>query len=154
MASKNPLYFLTHEGNPDIFSGYGIPVLDGEKSSLLGMLMVDRSSTCPEEYLHDLAATFGGVLIGQMTKNGDRGILTEMVIEEPVSLGLLKDGFFDPIAEGIGGYLLTCLKDRYLPKPKLKLHWSSEERLWVSELVLGGVPQRECEVKSYAGDVV
>jgi len=154
MASKNPLYFLTHEGNPDIFSGYGIPVLDGKKSPLLGMLMVDRPSTCPDEYLQDLTARFGGVLIGKMTKNGDRGILTEMIIEEPMSLGLLKDGLCDPIAEGIGGYLLTCLKDRYLPKPKLRLHWSSEERLWVSELGLGGVPQREREVPNYAGNVV
>lgn len=137
MTSNNPLYFLTHEGRPKTFSGYGIPIIDHEKSPLLGMLMVDRPARCPEDYLRRLSDTFGGVLIGPMVKNGDRGILTEMRIEDPFSLSLLiEDEFYDPVAEGIKNVLLATMKDRYLPKPKLKLHWLRDYRLWVSEFDL------------------
>jgi hypothetical protein len=54
----NPLYFLTYERNPRIFSGYGIPLRNGEKSPLMGMLMVDRPNKCSENYISDLGKTF------------------------------------------------------------------------------------------------
>jgi hypothetical protein len=57
--TQKPLYFLTHESNPGIFSGYGIPLRNGEKSPLIGMLMIDRPSKCPENYISDLRKTFG-----------------------------------------------------------------------------------------------
>ena len=62
--SNKPLYFLTHEVNPGVFSGYGIPLKEGEKSPLVGMLMVDRPNRCPEEYLQCLRDTFGEVMLG------------------------------------------------------------------------------------------
>lgn len=57
--SHKPLYFLTHEERPHIFSGYGIPIQDGEKSPLVGILMVDRPTRCPESYIRDLKENFG-----------------------------------------------------------------------------------------------
>jgi len=51
IQSHKPLYFLTHEGHPSMLSGYGIPLKEGEKSPLVGMVMVDRPERCPEEYL-------------------------------------------------------------------------------------------------------
>ena len=54
-----PLYFLTYENNPGIFSGYGIPILEGEKPPVIGMLMVDRPNRCPDNYISDLRKTFG-----------------------------------------------------------------------------------------------
>jgi hypothetical protein len=51
-------YFLTHENNPNMFSGYGIPLNEG-KSPLMGMLMIDRPNRCPENYVSDLRKAFG-----------------------------------------------------------------------------------------------
>ena len=88
-----PLYFLTHAGNPRIFSGYGIPLKDNQKSPLSGMLMIDRPSRCPERYIQELKETFDEVIIGPMTMNGDRGLFTQMRIEDPYSLDLVKNDF-------------------------------------------------------------
>ena len=41
LMPHKPFYFLTHEGRPHIFSGYRIPILEGKKSQLIGMLMVE-----------------------------------------------------------------------------------------------------------------
>ena len=60
-----PLYFLTHEDNPSMFSGYGIPISKG-KSPLAGILMIDRPSRCPESYIQKLKETFDEVIIGPM----------------------------------------------------------------------------------------
>ena len=53
-----------------MFSGYGIPLKEGTKSPLIGMIMIDRPSRCPEEYIQELKKTFGEVIIGPMTLNG------------------------------------------------------------------------------------
>ena len=91
MLHKKPLCFLTHEGRPQIFSGYGVPLKDMQKSSLVGMLMVDRPARCPDNYLQDLKEAFGEVIIGPMTPRGDRGLFTNMRIYDLASLELVRD---------------------------------------------------------------
>jgi hypothetical protein len=133
-----PLYFLTHEGNPSMFSGYGIPLkplnegdksrLPGEwsKSPLVGMLMVDRPERCPEEYLQGLRDTFGEVMLGPITTNGDRGIFTQMRIEDPLSLSLVREDLYCRESELISVALELGLKEGHLPGPRLRLSWSPE----------------------------
>jgi len=54
-----PLYFLTHEGNRGVFSGYGIPLSEGTKSPLIGMLLLNRPEKWLFEYLDRIHETFG-----------------------------------------------------------------------------------------------
>ncbi len=83
-----PLYFLTHDGNPAMFSAYGIPLRDGDKSPLLGMLLAERGHPSTEEYIQNLKSAFEDVQVGPMTSKGDRGVYAQMRIDDPVSLGL------------------------------------------------------------------
>jgi len=62
-----PLYFLNHESNLDMFSGYGIPLNKG-KSPLVGMLMIDRPAKCPENYIQNLKETFRARIIEQLER--------------------------------------------------------------------------------------
>jgi hypothetical protein len=71
--SDKPLYFPTQEGNPKLFSGYGIPLKEGTKSPLVGMLLLDRPTKCPPEYLDRVRNTFGDYQIRLMTSKGERG---------------------------------------------------------------------------------
>ena len=71
MPSEKPLYFLIHKDNPQMFSGYGVPISES-KYPLVGMLMVDRPARCPDNYLQDLKEAFGEVIIGPMTLKGDK----------------------------------------------------------------------------------
>jgi hypothetical protein len=89
MSSK-PLYFLTHEGNPRMFSGYGIPIEEGTKSPLIGMMLLDRPAKCAPEYLDSIHETFGDYQIGPMTTKGDRELYTHMRIDDPLSVELLR----------------------------------------------------------------
>ena len=82
-----------------MFSCYGIPLEAGQKSRLVGMLMIDRSSRCPENYIGDLRRTFGEAIIGPITLNGDRGLFTQMRIEGPYSLNLVTDNLYGPNME-------------------------------------------------------
>jgi len=127
------LYFLTHEGKSHIFSGYGIPLKYGEKSPLIGMLMVDRPVRCPEEYLQKLRDTFGELFISPMTHSGERGVFAQMRIEDPFSLDLLQDVIYGPKTEHIAQALELSLRAGYSPKPRLKLRWSRDHMLWLSE---------------------
>jgi len=92
------LYFLTHEERPEMFSGYGIPLNEGDKSSLVGMLMVDRPERVAPEYLDRIYNTFGEFQLGPMTSNGDRGLYTRMRIDDPISLELVRDGLYNSVA--------------------------------------------------------
>jgi hypothetical protein len=130
--SHKPLYFLTHEGNPRVFSGYGIPLKEGIKSPLVGMLMVDRPSPCPPAYIRELEDTFGEVFIGPMTSNYDRGVYARMGIEDPLSLGLLRDDVQGEMVEYIRGALETAVRLGRLPNPRLRVEWSRERGLWIS----------------------
>jgi hypothetical protein len=134
--SHKPLYFLTHEGNPGIFSGYGIPLKEGEKSPLVGMLMIDRPVKCPPEYLDRLNETFGDIEVAPMTSKGDRGIYTQMRIEDPLSLSLLRDDLYNSVAGSIADILNRSVGLGFMPKPRLKVRWSGEQQLWVSEFDL------------------
>jgi hypothetical protein len=128
-----PLYFLTHEDNPCMFLGYGIPI-SREKSHLAGMLMIDRPSRCPESYLQKLKEAFDEAIIGPMTMNGDRGLFTQMRIEDPYSLDLVKNDLPGPNMEETRCVLDLALKGGLTPKTKLKLRWSTNSHIWVSEL--------------------
>ena len=132
-----PLYFLTHEGNPGIFSGYGIPLSEG-KSPLVGMLMIDRPERCPPEYLDSLHETFGDIEVAPMTSKGDRGIYTQMRIEDPLSLSLLRDDIYNSVADAIADILDRSVRMGFMAKPRLKVRWSSEHQAWVSEFDFGG----------------
>jgi hypothetical protein len=132
MSSK-PLYFLTHEGNPQIFSGYGIPIQDGGKSPLIGMLMVDRPSRCPNSYIQRLMETFGDVFVGPMTSNYDRGVYAWMGIEDPLSLSLIRDDVHGEMVDYVRGALEMAVIAGRLPNPRLRVRWSTKDRLWVGE---------------------
>jgi len=133
MLPQKPLYFLTHDDNPGIFSGYGIPLRGEEKSRPVGMLMIDRPSKCPEDYLQSLRKTFGEVIVGPMTLGGDRGLFTQMRIDDPYSLGLVREDIYAPKTQEIADVFHSILGLGYIPKSRLKLRWSREHRLWLSE---------------------
>ncbi len=136
--SHKPLYFLTHEANPGVFSGYGIPLKEGQKSPLVGMLMVDRPARCPDSYIRSLREAFGEVFIGPMTSNYDRGVYTRMDIEDALSLGLLRDDIQGERVDYIRSALEMAVRLDRLPNPRLKLRWSPERGLWLSEFDLQG----------------
>ena len=134
--TKKPLYFLTHQGKPDVFSGYGISLIEDAKSPLVGMLVIDRPVRCPPEYLDRLHDAFGDTDVAPMTSKGDRGIYTQMRIEDPLSLSLLRDDVYNSVAVTIADILDRGVRMGAMPKPKLKVRWSGEQRLWVSEFDL------------------
>jgi hypothetical protein len=127
-----PLYFLTHEGNAQMFSGYGIPLNEG-KSPLVGMVMIDRPNRCPESYIKELREVFGEAIIGPMTFNHDRGLYTWMNIKDPASLELVRDDLYSPNIDETRYVLDLAAKAGFLPKARLKLSWSSERQVWLSE---------------------
>lgn len=114
-----------------MFSGYGIPLKEG-KSPLVGMLMVDRPSPCSPAYISELKDTFGEVFIGPMTSNYERGVYARMGIEDPLSLELLRDDVHRDKADYIRGALETAIRLGRLPKPRLRVEWSTKRGLWIS----------------------
>ncbi len=86
MAQKKPLYFLTHEGQPYVFSGSILPFEEEKKSPLAGMLLLDRPSPCPAWYLERLSGTFGKVITAPMTMQGKGALCPWMKITDPFSL--------------------------------------------------------------------
>jgi len=72
MQHKKPLYFLTHEGRPDLFSGYGIPILD-EVSPLMGMLMVNVPEDRLEDHFKKIYRLFGEFMVGLRQLRGEWG---------------------------------------------------------------------------------
>lgn len=55
-----------------MFSAFGIPLREGEKSPLVGMLLVEKTDPSTEEYIEELRQAFGDVQTGPMTSKGDR----------------------------------------------------------------------------------
>jgi hypothetical protein len=133
MDPKKPLYFLTHEGRPYVFSGFGIPLEDSHKSPLVGMLLIDRPERCPDTYLQKLTETFAEVITAPMTAKGERGLYIRMRIDEPFSLDLLTDSIDGPKAETLARSLEIPLGLGYLPNTRLRLRWSKADGLWVSQ---------------------
>ena len=70
-----PLYFLTHQGDAQTFSGYGIPLerlnegdksrlpgeWDKDKSLLVGMMLAEGTEPSTQEYIRSLKEAFGDV---------------------------------------------------------------------------------------------
>ena len=65
-------------------------------------------------------------IIRTMTMHGDRGLFTQMRIEEPLSLELVRDDFSADQMEETKYVLELALKGGFLPKTKLKLQWSNK----------------------------
>jgi hypothetical protein len=47
-----------------MFSAFGIPLKEGEKSPLVGMLQVEKTDPPTEEYIEELRQAFGDVHTG------------------------------------------------------------------------------------------
>jgi hypothetical protein len=62
------------------------------------------------------------------------GLYTQMGKEDPVSPRLLRNDLYNSVASTIAEILGSSLRAGFLPNPKLKVKWSPEERLWVTEL--------------------
>jgi hypothetical protein len=103
MKHKKPLYFLTHEGRPELFSGYGIPIMD-EMSPLMGMLIVDLPEDRLENHLKKIYRLFGEFMVGPARAKGGMGIFSEMWIEDPYSQKLLRENISIPVAQDIEGF--------------------------------------------------
>ena len=73
----------------------------------------------------DLKVIFEAI-IGPMTIHGDRGLFTQMRIEDPHSLDLVGDNLYGPNMEETRYVLDLVLKGGFLPKIRLKLHCSRE----------------------------
>ena len=65
--------------------------------------------------------------------NGDRGLFTQMRIDDPYSLDLVKNDFSGPNMEDTRYILDLALKGGFTPKTNLKLRWSTNYHIWVSE---------------------
>jgi hypothetical protein len=84
-VGKGELFFLSHPGPEDVFSGCGLAMQPGTKKLLVGLLMVDRPRPVDPEWLKEVEAEFGEYQLFAMTASGERGIACQMQIE-PESL--------------------------------------------------------------------
>jgi hypothetical protein len=71
----------------------------------------------------DLKVIFEAI-IGPMTLNGDRELFTQMRIQDPHSLDLVRDGLYGPNTKETTYVLNPALKGGFLPKIRLKLRCS------------------------------
>ena len=137
MSDKKPLYFLTHEGQPYVFSAFGLPLEEEKKSPLAGMLLLDRPSMCPDWFLERLTGTFGKIILAPMTMKRERGLYTRMKITDPFSLDLVMNGIYGPSTEKLGSFLQYIHEAEGAPSPRLNLQWSKADGLWISDFDLG-----------------
>lgn len=131
LPQKGELYFLSHPGREDIFSGYGLVAQEGFRDYLVGLLMVDRPEPVDPEWLEQVEETFGGYQLVPMTATGERGIVCQMQVEEDSLVHLRQ--FPSPKAQAIREALQPLLEEK--PKPLLRIRWDEKLRLWTSELV-------------------
>lgn len=128
---KGELYFLSHPGTKDIFSGYGLIAKEGFRDYLVGLLMVDRPEPVNPEWLEQVEGIFGEYQLVPMTAAGERGIVCHMQIEEESLVHLRQ--FPSPKAQAIREALQPLLEEK--PKPLLRVRWDEELRLWRSQLI-------------------
>jgi len=148
VPKRGDLYFLSHPGTDDVFSGYGLVAREGFKDYLVGVLMVDRPRPVPPEWLRDIEEAFGVVELVEMTPEGERGILCQMQVEEGSLAHLRWVG--SPKAMLIQEALEPLLEER--PRPILKIRWDQERRMWTSEsLTRTQVPPEAKEVFEKTG---
>lgn len=78
---KGELFFLTHPGTENIFSGYGLTIQPNQKGYLSGLLMVDRPKPANPGWLQEVENVFGEYSLVPMTTSGERGMACRMWIE-------------------------------------------------------------------------
>lgn len=128
IIGKGEIFFLTHPGMSDIFSGYGLTMTAGSKEFLVGLLMVDRPQMADPAWLQELAAAFGTYELLPMTAGGERGLVCQMQIE-PGSLTHLRQ-FPGQKAASIQKALEPLLENP--PQTLLSLQWDASGRIWRS----------------------
>jgi hypothetical protein len=126
---EGSLYFLWHPNTENVFSGYGLTVQPGRKEHLMGLLMVDRPCPVDPTWLAEVEAMFGQYELYTMTATRERGIACQMWVEKQ-SLPYLRQ-FKMPLTREIAQALIPLLKQP--PKPRFRVHWNENLRLWVSE---------------------
>jgi len=129
-ATRGQLYFLWHSDTSATFSGYGLATEAGRSDLLVGLVMVDRPRPVSRAWLARVKQSFGGYELYPMTASQERGILCHMRIA-PESLALVRP-LDDPLSERLR-IALTPLLTRS-PQPRLQLHWSETEQVWLSQL--------------------
>ena len=145
---KGELFFLSHPGMEQIFSGYGLAMRPGSKEHLAGLLMVDRPRSADPEWLAEVEATFGECHLVPMTSAGERGIACRMQIE-PDSLPHLRQFPGERTAA-----IQTALKPllEYPPRPVFTLSWDEEARAWCSRFApLAELPGRCQALQAWPG---
>jgi hypothetical protein len=131
LIGRGELFFLSHPGMGEIFSGYGLTVKEESKGNLVGVLMVDRPRTADPKWLKQVESNFGEYQLVPMTATGERGIICQMKIEND-SLHCLRQYSSDK-ASAIREVLKPLLDNR--PGPKFILSWNEETHLWRSRIV-------------------
>ena len=130
-VGRGELFFLSHPGTENTFSGYGLTVESGKQDLLVGLLMIDRPRPANPEWLSAVERTFGALQLIPMTTRGERGIVCRMQVETP-SLAHLRQ-FPSEKAVAIKTALEPLLAT--LPNPVFSLRWNEESRLWESQMV-------------------
>jgi hypothetical protein len=125
---RGELFFLSHPGKEEIFSGYGLTMEEGNKGKLVGLLMVDRPRPVDADWLKRVERNFGKYQLVPMTVTGERGIVCHMLIEPESLVHLLRipNAQSDAIAKA-----LEPLLDNP-PQAKFKMSWNKEMNLWQS----------------------
>jgi hypothetical protein len=78
IIGRGELFFLSHPGAGESFSGYGLTMHPGSAELLVGLLMIDRPHRADREWLAEVEATFGECELVAMTPTGERGIACQM----------------------------------------------------------------------------
>jgi hypothetical protein len=128
IVKKGELFFLLHKGEEQ-FSGYGLTLVRGSISPLVGFLMVDRPLPVSSEWLGQVEKQFGRYDLVPMTQTGERGIMCRMWIAED-SLELvqkLSGSFTQAMQTALFPLLLLP------PAPQLDVFWDGEGRFWRSQ---------------------
>ena len=130
VIGRGELFFLSHPGREEIFSGSGLNAEEGSNGNLVGLLMVDRPRPVDPKWLKQVGRTFGEYQLIPMTATGERGIVCRMEVEQE-SLHFLRQYSSDKLSA-----LREALKpllDEF-PKPKFILSWNEEKHLWQSRM--------------------
>jgi hypothetical protein len=67
---RGELFFLSHPGTEETFSGYGLTMQPGTDELLVGLLMIDRPRPADPKWLAEVEATFGECELVAMTPVG------------------------------------------------------------------------------------
>jgi hypothetical protein len=122
------LLFLTHPGT-NLFSGYGLPLHNHRRDSLVGLLMMDRPTPSTIAWLEEVVRRYGNECeLYPVTESGRRGLACQMYIEDD-SISLIR-GVSSPDADIVASTITHLLEK--LPKPQCKLFWDEESQAWIS----------------------